>query len=71
MTRRKSSREFRIEAVRLVTDGGVAVAQAARDLDEGESVLYCWMRELSGPRKAGFTLRSFSTFSPDAPLVGP
>jgi len=32
MTRRKFSREFKIEAVRLVTDRGVAVAQAARGL---------------------------------------
>lgn len=32
MTRRKLSREFKIEAVRLVTERGVAVAQAARDL---------------------------------------
>lgn len=39
MTRRKFSREFKIEAVRLVTDRGVAVAQAARDLDIAESVL--------------------------------
>ena len=38
MTRRKFSREFKIEAVRLVTDRGVAVAQAARDLDVAESV---------------------------------
>jgi len=36
MTRRKFSREFKIEAVRLVTDRGVAVAQAARDLDVAE-----------------------------------
>jgi len=33
MTRRKSSRELRIEAVNLVTERGVAVAQAARGLD--------------------------------------
>ncbi len=33
MTRRKFSREFKVEAVRLVTDRGVAVAQEARDLD--------------------------------------
>ena len=45
MTRRKFSREFKIEAVRLVTDRGVAVAQAARDLDVAESVLRRWMRE--------------------------
>ena len=42
MTRRKFSREFKIEAVRLVTDRGVAVAQAARDLDVAESVLRRW-----------------------------
>lgn len=46
MTRRKFSREFKIETVRLVTDQGVAVAQAARDLDLAESVLRRWMREL-------------------------
>lgn len=39
MTRRKFSREFKTEAVRLVTDRGVAVSQAARDLDLSESVL--------------------------------
>ncbi|SMO65776.1 Transposase [Paracoccus laeviglucosivorans] len=39
MTRRKFSREFKVEAVRLVTDRGVAVAQAARDFDIAESVL--------------------------------
>lgn len=47
MTRRKFSREFKIEAVRLVTDRGVAVAQAARDLDVAESVLRRWMRDLT------------------------
>lgn len=47
MTRRKFSREFKIEAVRLVTDRGVAVAQAARDLDVAESVLRRWLRELT------------------------
>jgi len=44
MTRRKFSREFKTEAVRLVTDRGVAVAQAARDLDVAESVLRRRMR---------------------------
>ena len=47
MTRRKFSREFKIEAVRLVTDRGVAVAHAARDLDVAESVICRWMRELT------------------------
>ena len=47
MTRRKFSREFKIEAVRVVPDRGVAVAQAARDLDVAESLLRRWMRELT------------------------
>lgn len=33
MERRKFSREFKLEAVKLVRERGVAVAQAARDLD--------------------------------------
>lgn len=44
MTRRKFSREFKVEAVKLVTERGVAVAQAVRDLDVAESVLRRWMR---------------------------
>lgn len=47
MTRRKFSREFKIEAVILVTERGVVVAQAARDLNVAESVLRRWMRELT------------------------
>ena len=47
MTRRKFSREFRIEAVKLVTERGLTVAQACRDLDLAKSVLRRWMREAS------------------------
>jgi len=54
MTRRKFSREFKIEAVRLVTDRGVTVAQAARDLDVAESVLRRWIRELTATPTAAF-----------------
>jgi len=45
MTRRKFSREFKIEAVKLVTERGVSVTQACRDLDLAGSVLRRWMRE--------------------------
>ena len=45
MQRRRFSREFKLEAVRLVKDRGVAVAQAARDLDVHENVLRKWVRE--------------------------
>jgi transposase len=36
MKRRTFSREFKVEAVRLVTERGVAVAQACRDLEVAE-----------------------------------
>ena len=46
-TRRQFSREFKLEAVRLVKERGVALAQAARDLDLHETVLRSWIRELA------------------------
>lgn len=54
MTRRKFSREFKIEAVKLVTERGVAVAQAARDLDIAESVLRRWMRDVMAAPTTAF-----------------
>lgn len=51
MQRRKFSREFKLEAVRLIKDRGVAVAQAARDLDVHENVLRKWVRDESGVGK--------------------
>jgi transposase len=54
MTRRKLSRDSKVEAVRLVTDRGVAVAQAARDLDVAESLLRRWMRELAATPATAF-----------------
>ena len=54
MTRRKFSREFKTDAVKLVSERGVAVAQAARDLDVAESVLRRWMRELTAAPTAAF-----------------
>ena len=46
VTRRKFSREFKLEAVKLVTQRGVSVAQGAKDLDVHENVLRKWVREL-------------------------
>ena len=39
-TRRKFSREFKLEAVKMVVDRGVALKQAARDLDLNENSLH-------------------------------
>ena len=52
--RRQFSREFKLEAVRLVKDRGVAVAQAARDLEVHENVLRKWMREQAADPQHAF-----------------
>jgi len=52
--RRTFSREFKLEAVKLVMERGVAVAQACRDLDVAESVLRRWMRELAQAPASAF-----------------
>ena len=40
---KRFSEEFRTEAVRLVTEGGVPVARACRDLSVGRSTLEKWL----------------------------
>ena len=45
-TRRKFSKEFKIEAVKLVTEGDMSITQVARDLDLSRSLLARWKREL-------------------------
>jgi transposase len=53
MQRRKFSREFKVEAVKLVRERGVSVAQAGRDLDVHENVLRKWVKEFgSDPAQA-------------------
>ena len=54
MQRRKFGREFKVEAVRLIKERGVAVAQAARDLDLHENVLRKWVKELSADPAQAF-----------------
>ncbi|MCR6670728.1 IS3 family transposase [Devosia ginsengisoli] len=54
MERRKFSREFKLEAVKLVRERGVAVAQAARDLDLHVNVLRKWVREQSADPQQAF-----------------
>ena len=53
MERRKFSREFKLEAVKLVVERGVGFAQAARDLDLHVNVLRKWVREqVADPHQA-------------------
>ena len=54
--RRTFSREFKLEAVKLVVERGVSVAQAAKDLDVHENVLRKWVRELRQEPQNVFTI---------------
>jgi transposase len=40
--RRRFTREFKVEAVKLVTQKGYSVAEAARSLDIGQTLLRSW-----------------------------
>jgi transposase len=44
-SRRKYDREFKLETVRLITDGGRGVAEVARSLGIHENLLYYWRRK--------------------------
>ena len=48
MERRKFTREFKLEAVKLIRDRGVAVAQASRDLGVHRTVLRNWVKSVCG-----------------------
>ena len=45
MERRKFTREFKLEAVRLIKDRGVSYAQASQDLDVHTSQLRDWVKK--------------------------
>jgi transposase len=51
MGRRSFSREFKFEAVKLVKERGVSVAQAAKDLGISQSVVGRWVREAGADPK--------------------
>jgi transposase len=46
-TRRTFTPEFKAEAIRLVNDQGKSLAEVARDLDLGESMLRAWKQALA------------------------
>jgi transposase len=52
--RRAFTREFKLEAVRLIRDRGVTAAQAARDLGVHENVLRKWVRDFEADPKQAF-----------------
>ncbi len=54
MGRRSYSREFKLEAVRLVRERGVPVAQAARDLDLFQNMLRKWVKDFAADPAQAF-----------------
>jgi transposase len=54
MERRKFTREFKLEAVKLVRERGVTVAQAARDLGVQGTVLRRWVQEGAADSQQAF-----------------
>ena len=45
--RRQFTREFKVEAVKLTTEGGMTLAEVARDLDISQSVLQRWKKQFT------------------------
>ena len=52
--RRRFAREFKLEAVKLVRERGVSVAQVARDLDVHENMLRKWVKEFASDPQHAF-----------------
>lgn len=53
--RREFSHDFQVEAVKLITVRWVTVAQASRDFDVLECVLWTWIRELAQDAEHAFS----------------
>ena len=65
MTRRQFSREFKREAIQLVTTRGVSVAQAAKDLDVHVTVLRRWIKQYGNDPAGAFAGREQMTPADD------
>lgn len=53
-TRRTYSREFKIEAVRLITEKGYSIAEASRNLGVEYSVLRRWKKQFADDPQHAF-----------------
>ncbi|SRR6266536_1901152 len=54
MERRKFTREFKLEAVRLIKERGVSYAQASHDLSVHQSQLRIWVKALADDPQHAF-----------------
>jgi transposase len=53
-TRRSLSKEYKLEAVRLMTEGGQSISQVARDLGIRDTILGRWKKDWEQDRDAAF-----------------
>lgn len=53
--RRKYTKEFKTDAIRMATASGANIAQAARDLGNGDSLLRSWIRTFRERDAGGLT----------------
>ncbi len=56
-SRRKYTQEFKEEAIKLVTDQGYQIAEAARNLGVNENMLGRWKREIEGAGEGALKLQ--------------
>ena len=54
MERRRFTREFKLEAVRLIKERGVSYTQASQDLGVHQSQLRSWVKALADDRQHAF-----------------
>lgn len=55
MTKRRTfSREFKVQAVKMITEQGLSVQEVARDLDVGANLLRRWKRQLAADQQQAF-----------------
>ena len=54
MERRKFTREFKLEAVKLIRDRGVSYVQAAQELGVHQSVLRTWVKSFADDPQHAF-----------------
>src|SRR5215208_6479578 len=54
MERRKFTREFKLEAVRLIKERGVSYGHASHDLSVHQSQLRSWVKALADDRQHAF-----------------
>jgi transposase len=58
MERRKFTREFKLEAVRLIKERGVSYAQASQDLSVHQSQLRSWVKALADDPQQRFPAKA-------------